>query len=260
MATKPSTAVAKKPGTAVMSYEDRLAALAQDSVKQEESVSSGSFISFRGGQLSYGGNACQGNKLDVVVVDNVMEFAYYEGNYDPDAPASPVCYAFGREEENMSPHVKSSSPQSVKCHDCQMNQFGTADNGKGKACKNLRRLAVIPATPLDAAAIATAEVAYTRIPVTSVKGWSTYVRGLSALEKLPPLAVVTQLGTVPDPKTQFKVTFTKLGNIPKNILGAIFEKHDVIKEEIMFPYAENATVEKTPPKKNSKVTAVRRGR
>lgn len=243
----------KKPGTAVATYEDRLAAMAKQNVEQEASVAAGGFISFRAGQLSYQGSPVKGNTLDVIVVDSVLENCYYADRFDPENPAPPSCYAFGRVEDELAPHADCSDPQAVRCCECPNNEFGTASEGKGKACKNTRRLAVIPAAPLEEEALRKSEVAYMKLPVTSVKGWATYVRGLSVLENLPPLAVVSTVSTVPDPKSQFKVVFGKASNIPRNLLPVLFARNEEISQVIMFPYAAAkevaAPVKKQLPKK-----------
>jgi len=53
-----------------------------------------------------------------------------------------------------------------------------------------------------------AEVAALRIPVTSVKGFATYVQTVASTIKRPLAGVVTKIALVPDPKTQFKIQFT----------------------------------------------------
>ena len=56
--------------------------------------------------------------------------------------------------------------------------------------------------------IAVGEVAALRIPVTSVKGFATYVQTVAATVKRPLAGVVTKVSLVPDAKTQFKIQFT----------------------------------------------------
>ena len=255
MATKNVPAV--KKSTAVASYVDRMAALAKEATKIEESVSSGSFISFKGGRLSYQGNQIKGDELDVIVIDHVLENCYYPANFDADNPTPPICYAFGREDAEMAPHPNVKEPQASKCAECEWNKFGTSDNGKGKACKNTRRLAVIPA---DAAAstdkVMSAEAAFIKVPVTSVKGWASYVRALSAMDNIPPLGAITTVGVVPDSKSQFKATFQKAGLVDGDVIPAILDRHDAMTEEIMFPYPE-ASEEEAP---KSKGRAAAKGR
>lgn len=247
MATKPKTAVVKtnSGSTAVANYEDRLAAMAAESAQQEANVGGGGFISVKGGQLTYQGNTIKGNELDVVVLTSIHENVYYgDERYDPDNPQPPVCYAFGTDDKDMAPHAEAAEPQHETCEGCPHNEFGTADNGKGKACKNIRRLAMIPGDPLDEETVETATVAHLKVPVTSVKGWASFVKTVATLDKLPPLGVVARIGVIPDPKTQFKVTFQKVDRVPKNLLGPIIDRAEAEKEAIRFPYAKPSEEEK----------------
>jgi len=239
MATKakPGTGVATKSGTGMATWQDRMAKLATAAVEQEASVSSGQFVNTRTGQLTWNGSPVVGNKLKVIIADAIMENAYYEGEFDPDNPQPPVCFAFGRKEKELKPHADSVEPQHETCAGCPQNEFGTADRGKGKACKNIRRLGLIAADPLTQEAIEKGEVAYLKTPVTSVRGWAAYVRTLEALDHLPPQGVVTEISSVVDAKTQFKITFNKVGNVPDKLMGAVMDRHDEVVNAIEFPYS-----------------------
>lgn len=241
-------------GTAVGSatnWADRLAQFATEAVKAE-AAPTGALVSAKAGVLQWQGQAVAGNKLDVVIIDSMYENALYEGNYDPDNPQSPVCFAFAHDEEDLRPHEKSEKPQSDTCANCAQNEWGTADRGRGKACKNIRRLAMVSAAPLEAEAITASEVAFMKLPVTSVKNWINHVNTLAAIDKRPPFAVVTTIGTVPDAKTQFKITFTKKDNInDPAILEAVIQRHEAQKATPVAPYAANGTVKEQAPKKQS---------
>jgi hypothetical protein len=238
--------------TAIVSWQDKLAALAKKGVEQEAHAGGGgTFIGTRAGQLTYQGNAVAGNKLDVIVADSIMENAYYVGRFDPENPAPPVCFSFGRDEKTMVPHPDAAAPQHTSCVGCPKNEFGSAESGAGKACKNIRRLALIPAKPLDEDAVRTAEVAYLKLPVTSVKNWATYVKTLDALSHLPPVAVVTQISTQPDAKSQFKITFNNQATLPEDIVTPILERLEMIEKDIEFPYSPS-TQEAKPAGKGKK--------
>lgn len=245
MATAKKATVSKT--TAVVKWDEALAARAQMAKKAEESVSTGSFISLKSGVMSYNGNPVPGNKLDVVVVDAILENHYFDGAYDPNTPQSPSCYAFGRDEDEMSPHEKVDEPFSEKCKGCPNNEWGSADTGRGKACKNVRRLAVIPADALDGGAegVEEAAIAYLKVPVTSVKAWAGYVNQLAAANK-PPLAFVTEISVTPDAGSQFKVNFKAKESIEDGeLIGALLAKADVVEQTIAFPYQP---VEEAPAK------------
>lgn len=245
MATK-KTAAKKAPGKALIPFEERLRQQAQVATAIEENVGSGGqMIGTRGGRLSFGGAEVPGNKMNVVIIDHVLENHLYEGRFDPETPQSPICFAFGRSENDMAPHENSAEPQHDACKGCPMNEWGSADTGSGKACKNVRRLALITEDQLDD--VGSAQVAYLKVPVTSVKGWAGYVRQLSNTLERPPMGVVTEISLVPDPKSQFKMQFKLVEPIEDgDVLEALFEKQDVVSTEITFPYAPPGDEDEKP--------------
>lgn len=223
--------------TALVSWEDKLAAYATEAAS-EESVIGGKFISTKAGRLTIDKVPVAGNKLDVVVIAATTEYALYEGKFDPNNPQPPVCYAFGKDEQQMSPHEKATKPQHTDCASCPMNAWGSdPEGGKGKACKNTRRLAVIPADCInDPSKIGEIEEMYIKLPVLSVKNWAMYVNAVAAQYKRPPFAVLTSISTEPDAKAQFKVTFKALGIIPNEAMDAIIARHETSQAAIGFPY------------------------
>lgn len=221
------------------------------------SVAGGNFISIRGGKFSINGNVLKEPQFDAVIPDFIMENAYYEGDFDPDNPQPPACYAFARPEvkngamtvPEMAPHPQAAKPQNKTCKGCKWNEFGSADRGKSKACKNIRRLAVMLPEQLDD--LQSAEVMYLKIPVTSVKGWSGYVDGLRARYKRPPYAMVTQIRVEPDPKSQYKLHFAPVGPVDMDVYyKPLKEKIEEIKLQIVMPYpAPKEEVEEPKPRR-----------
>jgi hypothetical protein len=127
----------------------------------------------------------------------------------------------------MGPLDNVEKKQSDKCSTCPKNEWGSSTNGgKGKACRETRRLLVIPADSISSVdAIKTAEVAALRPPVTSLRNYANYVQTIAATLKRPPLAVITEISVSPDPKTQFKVNFKMLKAIDDaEIIGALLER------------------------------------
>lgn len=233
-------ATRKKPGTAMMRWDEELAKEANAQATAEKGVALGNFFSFRGGQLSYQGQPIKGNTMDVIILDFVLENQYYsEQEFDPDNPQSPSCYAFGRVEEDMAPHVESTDKQNEACAGCPQNVFGSAAKGRGKACKNTRRIAVIPADALKNS-IEDAEVGYIRLPVTSCKGWGAYVNKLKDVIKRPTWAVITTVELVPDPNNQIAVLFSLRDKIDNEHLEALRNRSKEMAKAIEFPYPKNA--------------------
>lgn len=242
MATKKAPAkkaAAKKPGKAMVSWSEELAKRAQSAAAIEENVGSGgAFISLKGGQMSFNGATVPGNKMNVVVLDHILEYTYYADGYDSDNPQPPDAYALGRDENTLRWHENSIPKYAGElCKDSDINQWGSAEKGKGKACKNQRRLALLPEDEAgDAETIEEATPAFLRIPVTSVKGWAGYVRQLEKTLQRPPLGVITEISVVPDAKTQFKLQFKLVEAIEDgDVIEALMAKADAT--ELDFPYA-----------------------
>ena len=245
-----------------VNYEELLAGLAKKATKTEKPATSS--ITAKAGMLMYNGQPCPGNKLDVIIIASTHANLYYEDKYDPNNPTNPVCYAYSEDpdEIEMKPHPKSQKPQSETCATCWANKWESdPEGGRGKACKNSRRLACIPAdvAPED---VPTAEVASLTLPVTTVnKNWSPYVHKLATLYNRPPLALKTQLGVVPDAKTQFKITFDDVGAVDISVLGPVIEKSKSARELLEREYEHNPELsEEEIAEKEAKAKGKGRGR
>ena len=233
----------KSGNVAITKWSDEMAKYAQEAAGSEQTPS-GSFVSLRGGVLSFQGSPAKDNKAQVVILDNIYENTLYTGKFDPESPQPPSCYAFARDEKDLKPHEKASAPQHDQCSGCEHNVFGSAETGKGKACKNTRRLALLSANGLSAQTVRDYDVLHLKIPVTSVKGWSYYVKGIATTLKRPPFGVVTELAVVPDPKSQFRLVFTCVSPIDDAVMGAVMERRKEIMEQIAFPYPEASAAPK----------------
>jgi hypothetical protein len=224
-----------KPVTAqVNKWDEELAKYATEA-SAKESVGGGSFLSFKSGMLSYAGNAIPGNKLEVIVLGDVHENAYYDQPYDADNPVSPACFAFGEDPATMQPHADAKEPQSDRCATCKWNAFGSADNGKGKKCRNIRKLALIPADQVDD--VAAAELAFAKIPPTSVVNFSAHTKRVADAAHRPLWAVITSISCAPHLKKQVEVSFAYVDSIKDGEqLSAIKTRVDSIQASLQVPY------------------------
>lgn len=254
-------------GKELTSWKAKLAAEAEEASAMEASSSGGQFFSLRAGQLSWNDEKVKGNHMAVIILDSIFETVYYGGEYDPDVPQNPIAFAFGRDEKEMRWHENSHPDFAGElCSESEVCQWGSADKGKGKAARETRRLGLIPAGQLDRDGGLTelfedpdhyksAQVGFMRLPVTSLKEYSNYVRKLAGGMKLPPFAVVTRIYLEPDPKTQFKVHFECLEEVSEDLLESIMERREEVKEMIDFPYPpyeEGEEKEKAPKKEKRK--------
>jgi hypothetical protein len=239
-------------------WDQKMADAAAKSAKAEKPVSGLQGISLQGGILTVDEEPVPGNELDVVVLVAVHENQYYAEAYDADKKAIPSCFSFGdpdgdEPEDSMAPHAEATDKQGDDnglCANCWANAMGSAPVGRGKACKNVRRLALITADTLESpAAVLETEVRVLKVPVMSVKGWALYVRNqLNEELKRPYWGVVTTIKVVPDKKSQFRVTFAfkELVDFTDELYEAIEKKINEVKPQLTTPYVKLEDAEPAP--------------
>lgn len=254
-------------GTNLINYEAQFAASA-DAYAAEEPASSGHLISTRGGILRVGEEPLPGNQMCVIVLDAVRENTYYPTKYNPDVNLPPTCYAFGRTDAEMGPHptmqadLSYFAPQHSSCTGCPMAEWGSADTGRGKACSNRRRLALLPAGMYtaqrgsrdfaldlidDPRHFETAETAFLKLPVTSVREWTKYVQFVTSTYRRGPYGVVTRIFLEPDPKSQFRVGFEFIELVQDKFAGAIIGRHNQAVNELVKGYQPPSEEERSAP-------------
>jgi hypothetical protein len=260
MARAAAQRAAKAPGTSVVSWDEQFAAEAEVAAAMEKNAGGGGqWFSIRGGILTFNGAPLPGNEMVAVVVDSILENAYFEGEFDPDNPQPPVCFAFGRDDDGMAPHqtvFDADQAQNQTCKGCEKNVFGSAERGKGKACKNTRRLALLAAGSIELpkreiTLFDTPEefeketIGFLKLPVTSVAGWAAMVKRISASDRRPPHGFYMHISVVPDPKTQWRVLFNPAGKLPNEVMDAVMRKRQEAQALIEQPY--NLEAREAPP-------------
>ena len=253
------TQKAGNPATAMIPWEEQMAKDAEVAAAMT-GAASGTFISIKGGVVTIDkvpvspvmmrlpGNVVDVpvSRIEAVVVAHVFENVYYEGKYDENTPVPPKCFAFGTVDSSessspMAPHPLSTEPQNPTCYGCWANEWASADTGRGKACKNIRRLAIIAGDEdsiADAETIANQKVHYLKVPVTSVKAWDGHVKAVANTLRRPPLGVVTYISAAPDTKTQLRVDFSVARKIETGEQYEALSKVGKFQQEegILFPY------------------------
>lgn len=253
---------------AVVRWDEELAKEAQIAAGMEANTGGGQFFSVKGGILTWQDAPMPNNEMAVVILDYVFENVFYETDFDPDSIQPPTCFAFGRDEKAMVPHVivtDAGQAQHPACSSCPMNEWGSAGKGRGKACRNTRRLAMVSAGNInrqgdfeiidDEDHFLKSQIGFMKLPVTSVKGFAAYVKQIAGVLKRPPFGVITRVSVVPDPKTQLKVVFEGLDPVPDHLLEAIMARRNEVKEIIEFPY--QLEVEERAPARGARGKAAR---
>ena len=87
------------------------------------------------------GKAIRG-EFDAIIVDALPKVSrtFYAGKYDPDAkPTLPDCWS----NLGDKPEEAAGGPQASNCASCPKNVVGSGENGKGRACRFQRRIAIL---------------------------------------------------------------------------------------------------------------------
>lgn len=116
--------------------------------------------------------------IEGVVIDSNRVNAYWESSYDETGGGVlPDCASY----DDMKP--KAEHPVSQSCITCPMNKYGS-DGGRGKACKNMRRVHIL----------VNGDRIPTRItlPPTSLKAWDEYMV-LLRNKDIPYPAMITRI-------------------------------------------------------------------
>jgi hypothetical protein len=192
-ATKPGTAVAvkgKASGGALVSIKDQMAAELA-ALGDRTAPAGGDKIQLKNDKTFNLPDGTKANQLEVVIVDFIATNNFYEGAYDKDNIQPPACFAIGQVISQMVPSDNSPVKQSDACATCPMNQFGSS--GNGKACKNMRRLAVLPAD-----ADADTPLLVLDVSPTGLKSFDGYVKSVAAKFNMLPIGVVTTITMDPN--------------------------------------------------------------
>ena len=212
-----------------------------DAAKQEMASTIGELpankISVKGKVFTLPGGQSQPGPLFAVILDYVWFNAYYEGQYKAGETQAPVCFAVGRVEKTkegepvMKPAEQAPKPQAESCVLCPKWEFGS--DGAGKACKNQRRLVLVPKN-------ATADFdPYTLyVSPSALKNFAKYIQDLKQLG-LHPAQVVTEIGFDAN-QTYPRLTFK------------LSERHDNLQLFWALRDRAQATLFKTPEVQASK--------
>lgn len=193
----------------VAAYQERLRAELLTLAKQTAAPSSNK-ISTRGKMFTLPDGQSHPGPMNVIVLDFVAVNSFYEGIYNPQVKKPPLCFAVGKELDSLKPSDKAPQPQNLSCAGCVRDAWGSGAGGRGKACKNTRRLIIVPPNFTDKTNPMTLYVS-----PTGLKQWDGYVRRLIIEHTARPIDVVTKISFDPNqayPTLQFEFV-EKVGDV-----------------------------------------------
>jgi hypothetical protein len=168
--------------------EKQLMADASDASARTASVG-GNTIGTANRKFSYK-NQPLGKRLEIVVVDFVQVNSYYDTPYDESNPAPPACVAISVDGDEMAPVKESPSVQAPQCDGCWANAWASAEVGRGKACGEQYKLAVVAVGPGED--YSTCDMATLTLAPTSRNNWTQYVQDIADKLQRAPWGVVTE--------------------------------------------------------------------
>lgn len=172
-----------------------------EAAKETITPPTGFVISTKGKQFSLPDGSVSNGPMNATILDYTTANMYYSGAYDPKKPAGPVCWAIGKVLHSLAPSDNAPNKQNDTCNGCGMNEFGSAPGGgKGKACKNTRRLLVVGEMTEDAQPYSLT------VSPTGLRHFDKYISSLTDRGILP-IEVVTEISFDPNeayPSLRFK--------------------------------------------------------
>lgn len=170
----------------------------------------------------------KGKEIEVVILDFAWFMVNYPGVFNANNPQSPDCFAVGRENPDsgkLVPHENVESPHAESCKECPKNEWGSAPSGKGKACKNQRRLIVLPPDATEASEAMTLYVS-----PGGLKHFDAYVSRLANEHKVLPVQVITRI-TFDEHQTYPLLNFEMVG--PHDNMNLFWQKREA-SQELLF--------------------------
>lgn len=185
-AKKASTEIAVKKNTGIVSVAEQMAAMLAANAAKTAPAGGNSIRITQDKHMVLPDGSKTADPIQVVIVEFNSRNEYYAGAYDPKNIQPPNCFAIGDIPKDMAPSANAPDRQSDSCASCPMNEFGS--KGAGKACKNVRMLAVLPVDATDDTPIWTIKVS-----PTAIKGFDGYVKNVQRMFGVPPVGVVTTI-------------------------------------------------------------------
>jgi hypothetical protein len=210
-------------------------------------------MSFRGGVITYKGEQL-GHSMDVVVLDALAARHYYAGAYQPDTVTSPECYSF----DGIAPHPEAQDKQSPDCANCQLNQFGSAQNAKGKACKEGYKLALINAIAVEKGKIETAEIATAKLSVTASKGFAKIAAAFAARYDGILFGAILRMEVKAHPTNQYQIEWTVVEELSPDDIEQLGARYVDAHKLLTAPYPKNEDRPAQAPKPRAGKGPVRR--
>lgn len=133
-----------------------------------------------------------GPEIEFIVLDFITAHRYYPRPYNDKNPEPPVCFAFGRDLNDMVPEDIAPEKQNDRCGIpgregcCPWNEWKSDARGVGKACKNTREVALITHDQFELPTNEQKILVYS-VPPTGIKSFDAAVSYMVRTYNTPPI-------------------------------------------------------------------------
>lgn len=188
------------------------------------------------------GDPASSIQVAILRVNPGLSKAYYARGFEEGVEAKPDCFS----NDGVKPDANAPEPQAKSCANCPFNAFGSATTGKGKACRDTKRMAIATVDNLE-------EPMMLRVPATSLKNLALYGKLLTD-KGVATHFVATRIGF--DPQSTHQVlTFRPTGFLDEATVLAIEGMQN--DESILQITGERVTATPEAPVARPKPTVVK---
>jgi hypothetical protein len=194
-AQKPPVPAVRKGSTAVVNYQELMAKQVAE-IQNKLGAPGGDRITVsQDKKFKFPDGRVSSDPFRAVIVEFASGNFFWPQAFNQKNIVPPDCFALGADPKDMWPSDNSPKMQCKDgCNACPNNQFGS--DGDGKACKNMRLLALLPP---DADADTPFSVLH--VSPTALRPFDGYIAKLAGSFGKPAAAFVTEIGF--DPKLDY---------------------------------------------------------
>lgn len=188
MATKKAAVPAVRKSTEVVNYSELMAKQVAE-IQNKLGAPGGDRITVtQDKKFKFPDGRVSSDPFRAVIVDFVSGNFFWPSAFNAKAIVPPDCFALGTDPKDLFPSENSPKMQSKDgCNNCPNNQFGS--DGDGKACKNMRLIALLPPD-----ADADTPFSVMNVSPTALRPFDGYIAKLAGTFGKPPAAFVTEIG------------------------------------------------------------------
>jgi hypothetical protein len=214
-------------------------------------------ITHKNGILKLDGKKVDGNKITLLIVDYIFTKSYFETGYKDGESSTPVCYAYADKlagDKGMKPHaaVLEKDRQSESCDNCEHNAFGTALQGRGKRCRDDRKLLCLVQSrdaDRDPEAVRTCEMRTTNVPPSSLKSWAGLLAGIEEVSPTGAIQSVAVELTTEAQDQAYTLEWTIKDRLDGETVQALLARAEVSQSLLFAPWPKLEKKEETPEAK-----------